>query len=252
MKPPQLIASILVIGFLGGVTVLLLRGPKAVVLAAYTSSLQGRTPAQISNICLASRLANHHKIAHGEIFSLNQTLGPRVPEKGFRPGPTLLEEGPEDQPGGGICQLASALYNVALLSGLQIVERTPHRHVIRSAPPGRDATIYMESLDLKFRNPHPFPVTIVSICRSSYLVVKALAPSPLSDRIEIQTQVLERIPFHKVTRPGVVGTRRKVMRQGIPGFRVQVIRVYRSPSGDERREIMGEDEYDPLDEIHSM
>lgn len=57
-----------------------------------------------------------------------------------------------DIPGGGMCQVSSTLYNVALIANLEITERHPHSRRVYYVPVDKDATIYYPSLDLKFIN----------------------------------------------------------------------------------------------------
>ena len=53
---------------------------------------------------------------------------------------------------GGMCQVSSTLYNVALLANLEITERHPHSRRVYYVPADKDATVYYGSLDLRFVN----------------------------------------------------------------------------------------------------
>src|SRR5206468_12891452 len=55
--------------------------------------------------------------------------------------------------GGGLCQLSNALYDVALTAGCAIVERHAHSRRLPGsmAALGRDATIFWNYVDLRFR-----------------------------------------------------------------------------------------------------
>ena len=57
--------------------------------------------------------------------------------------------------GGGLCQLSNALYDAALKAGCDIVERHAHSRRIEGsmAAQGRDATIFWNYVDLRFRPP---------------------------------------------------------------------------------------------------
>jgi vancomycin resistance protein YoaR len=55
--------------------------------------------------------------------------------------------------GGGICQVSTTMFRVALNTGLKITERHNHAYPVSYYnPPGLDATIYIPSPDLKFVN----------------------------------------------------------------------------------------------------
>ncbi len=55
--------------------------------------------------------------------------------------------------GGGLCQLSNALYDAALSAGCEIVERHAHSHRVPGsmAESGRDATVFWNYVDLRFR-----------------------------------------------------------------------------------------------------
>lgn len=66
--------------------------------------------------------------------------------------------------GNGVCQIASTIYNTALLGGLEIVERRQHAQLLPYVPGGQDATVVSsgsQSLtDFKFKNTYNYPIYI--------------------------------------------------------------------------------------------
>jgi glycosyltransferase involved in cell wall biosynthesis len=62
--------------------------------------------------------------------------------------------------GGGLCQLSNALYDAALSAGFEIVERHAHTQVIPGslAEVGRDATVFWNYVDLRFKSSSPFRI----------------------------------------------------------------------------------------------
>lgn len=121
-------------------------------IGSYTTEFTG-SPNRISNIQRAAELISSTLLAPGEVFSFNQTVGERTEARGFKTAPVIKEDGRlEDDLGGGICQVATTLFNAAFFAGLEIVERTNHLLYIDHYPMGRDATVSWGSPDLKFRN----------------------------------------------------------------------------------------------------
>ncbi len=92
-------------------------------------------------------------LAPGEEFDFKKEVGPRTPERGFvkapgiSPGIVL-----EDQYGGGICEVSTAVFNAALLAGLKITERRNHTIYFDHYPKGRDATVSDPGPNLRFVN----------------------------------------------------------------------------------------------------
>jgi hypothetical protein len=134
--------------------------PTPRLLSRYSTSLQGRDPAQLHNIQKVAAVLDGHFIQPGEVFSFNQVVGPRTRALGFESAPAFMSAAVIDSVGGGICQVSSSLYNTALTAGLEIVERHPHYTTIASVPPGRDATVWYGQADLRLRNSYPWPIQI--------------------------------------------------------------------------------------------
>lgn len=124
-------------------------------------SLNSLSAAQRSNVRLAAQALNGLILPAGEPFSFNRVVGPRTRARGYRAAPSYL--GPESPStlGGGICLLSSALYQLALKTGLSIEQRVPHLRVIHSVPPGLDATVWYGGADLKFTNQSQQPLQLV-------------------------------------------------------------------------------------------
>jgi vancomycin resistance protein YoaR len=107
---------------------------------------------RVENIHLAATVLNNTVVEPGQLFSLNDKLGPRTPEKGYVKAPILVEDGFGEDYGGGISQLTTTLYNAVFFGGYEDVEHAPHRFYITRYPMGREATINYPVTDLKFRN----------------------------------------------------------------------------------------------------
>ncbi|HPA25973.1 MAG TPA: VanW family protein [bacterium] len=120
------------------------------------SSYVGSPVNRRKNIKVGADSLNGLLIKPGETFSLNQALGDITPTKGYVP--ELVIKGTKTVPeyGGGLCQIATTAFRLALNSGLKIIERKPHAYrVSYYEPAGTDATIYSPNPDLKFLNDTP-------------------------------------------------------------------------------------------------
>lgn len=121
------------------------------ILGSYESWISGSYQ-RYSNIELASSCLNNSVIWPGEVFSFNQTVGPRTVERGFMPAPVILMGARELDYGGGVCQVSSTLYNTVLASGLKITERHQHSLPVSYVPAGSDAAVDYGHMDLRFKN----------------------------------------------------------------------------------------------------
>lgn len=122
-------------------------------IASYTSTLYDNQESRVYNITKACSILNGTIIKPGEEFSFNNKIGPMGEENGFKKATGFDSDGKLIQiSGGGMCQISSTLYNVALLANLEITERHAHSRRVNYVPADKDATIYYGSLDLKFIN----------------------------------------------------------------------------------------------------
>ncbi len=120
-------------------------------LSAYKTYNSG-TSDRITNLRLGVTLLDDTLVRPGGTFSLNETIGERTTERGFRSAPVIIGTRFEEEVGGGTSQVATTVFNAAWEAGLRITERNPHSLYISRYQLGRDATVYWPSLDLKFVN----------------------------------------------------------------------------------------------------
>ena len=121
-------------------------------ISLFKHSIQSR----IFNITLAASRMNGVLIAPDEEFSFNKALGDVSSFTGYKQayiiqnGKTILGDG------GGVCQVSTTFFRALLNGGLPISERHAHAYRVgyyeEDSPPGFDATIYVPSVDLKFKN----------------------------------------------------------------------------------------------------
>lgn len=132
-----------------------------------TSLFQHSIPSRIYNVTLGATRVNGTIIKPGEEFSFAKAVGDVSSLTGYQQayviqnGHTVLGDG------GGICQVSTTLFRAALNAGLTITERHAHDYRVgyyeEDGPPGIDATVYVPSVDLKFRNDTAHSILIQSV-----------------------------------------------------------------------------------------
>ncbi|HLL15761.1 MAG TPA: VanW family protein [Pyrinomonadaceae bacterium] len=112
------------------------------------------------NLRLAVRRLNGVEVPAGGMFSFWAQVGRTTRRRGYVRGRELREGCIIPAVGGGICQLSNALYDAALHAGFEIIERHAHSKVIPGslAERGRDATVFWNYVDLRFKSPHAFRI----------------------------------------------------------------------------------------------
>ena len=219
------------LALLGG-SAALLAVPGEATLGAFSTSLAERSSGQKHNARLAlSRLVGA-KIDPGETFSFNTHVGSFSRDMGYRKAPVSYNGQLIDDWGGGVCQTSTTLYNAALLAGMQIVERNHHRFQPAYVPPGRDAAVAFTNIDLRFRNPFPYPVRIDGRVEGSRLLVSVVGPEKLMQGVEVVSVVRE-LQTPQTFEFGAESGRRRIRNTGKNGFDVSVYRI----TGNKREQI---------------
>lgn len=111
------------------------------------------------NMALALAACNGSVIEPGETWSFNACTGDsNLTSLGYRYATVLI--GGERVPGvgGGLCQSSTTIYNAAIRTNMEIVERYCHYFQSSYADAGLDATIDYPYLDLKLKNPTDYPM----------------------------------------------------------------------------------------------
>jgi vancomycin resistance protein YoaR len=112
------------------------------------------------NLRVAARKIDGLVLLPGEVFDFNAVVGERNEASGFRPAPVIAGGELVDGLGGGACQIAGTIHAAAFFAGLTILERHPHSRPSFYIKLGLDAAVSYPTINLVFRNDHPFPVVI--------------------------------------------------------------------------------------------
>ena len=217
------------------------------LLGEYTTKFKASNVKRSNNIRLGAAMIDGTIIAPGDVFSFNEVVGPRTPERGFLEADIILNAELVPGIGGGICQVSTTLYNAALLSDLEIVSRVNHSLPISYVPLGRDATVSYGAIDLKVRNSTDHHVLLKARVDKDTITFKVFGDLPRDMVVGIETEVLERIE------PGVIeqvdakspSGSRTTIQTGAPGYLVAVWRVVISEGVEIRRELISRDRYKP-------
>lgn len=144
------------------------------VLSSFTTNFNKDNFSRAHNIGLAGKKINNYLLLPGEEFSMDMALGPRTPGNGYMQAPIIMKSQVVPGTGGGICQVATTLYNAALLSLLPVTMRVSHSIPLGYVPPGRDATISEGYIDLKFKNNRDYTICIAAEIKGGSITVKII------------------------------------------------------------------------------
>lgn len=204
----------------------------------------------IKNISIASYCVNEYILRPGEMFSFNNVLGNRTREKGYQDGP-VYDNGKEIRGlGGGICFVSSGLYYVALYSNMQIIERSNHMFNPGYVPAGLDSAISMGNLDLKFKNTLSNPIKIITKFDGKNLKIQFLGTDE-GYSVQMETREYDNLKAKTEYRynSNLEKGKKNIIQTGKDGLKVDVSRIIRKDGKEIKRENLGTDSYNKLDEI---
>lgn len=221
-----------------------------IMLGAFCTVLRDPLPGEEFNVHLAARLLAGTVVKPGQIFSQNQRIGPYDESRGFQKGPTYIGNRLTTTIGGGVCKIASTLYNVTVLSNLSIVERHYHSMPVPYVPYGQDATVAYGVKDFKFRNDTSYPVLIWAegIGNNLYIAFYGKAKPP---KIEWRHEVLSTEKAQTVYRknPQLPAGEEKMVLEGMDGAVIKSWIIIENQDGTTTTRNMGVSHYIPMNNI---
>ena len=163
-------------------------------LGKYSTKFNASNVDRAYNIKLATKSVTDVLVHPKEVFSLNETIGPRLAKFGYKTAKVIINNEYVDGIGGGICQVSSTLYNAALLANMKIVERKNHSLPSAYIDMGRDATISGDYIDLKFQNNGEYPVYIYGEVKGGEVKFSIYGKQENPNRsIKIKTEIVKKI-----------------------------------------------------------
>ena len=154
------------------------------LLASFTTETTSST-SRNTNIRLCAEAFNGYVVAPGEVFSLNTLTGPRTTDKGYKPAGAIQNGIMVQEPGGGVCQVSTTLFNAVVRAGMEIVERHGHSWPSDYVKIGMDAAIDYPAKDFQFKNVSDAPIYLVSTFEDRQLTVEVYGKPVVEEGVTI-------------------------------------------------------------------
>lgn len=130
------------------------------VLGTFSTDFSSSGNSRSTNLRVGSGKINGTVLMPGEVLSGYELMHPFTTANGYATAAAYENGQVVDSVGGGVCQISTTLYNAALLSEMEIVQRQNHSMVINYVKPSMDAAIAGTYKDLKFKNPYDTPIYV--------------------------------------------------------------------------------------------
>lgn len=222
-----------------------------VLMSAYCTVLPDPLPGEEENVHVGAKLLTGILVEPGEVFSQNKTIGPYTQARGYKEGPTYADSRITTTTGGGVCKIATTLYNVSVMSNLQIVERHAHSMPVSYVPYGQDATVSYGIKDFQFKNNTYSPILIWTQAIDNILYIGLYGKSK-PPKVEWHHEFLETKKTKKIYRinpklsPGV----KKIVVIGMDGAKVKSWVTIEQQNGSVITKQLGKSVYLPLPYIY--
>ncbi|HYO00226.1 MAG TPA: VanW family protein [Actinomycetota bacterium] len=195
-------------------------------ISQYTTVFDSRNAPRVGNIDRMASAMDGKVIKPGEVFSLNTATGERTVANGYQEAGVLVDGELVPGIGGGVCQVATTLFNSVFSAGLDVVERSNHSLFVSAYPTGKDAMVNFGTQDLRFKNDTEYGLLLRARVSARELTV-SIYSSPLGRTVSETTspQTNPRVPQVKyIDDPTLPKGAEVVSAEGKPGFDVTVTR----------------------------
>lgn len=163
-------------------------------MGSFSTTFRSSSEERSANIKNAASKINGRVIYPGEEFSTLNCVTPFSAENGYFEAGSYFAGKLTDSFGGGVCQVASTLYNAVLQAELEVTKRNNHGLTVEYVQLAADAAIAESSrLDFCFKNNTQVPVFIAAYVEDRTLTIELFGydARPAERTIKYVHEILE-------------------------------------------------------------
>ena len=220
-------------------------------IASYTTRYASGAEARNNNIHVAADALNNSICKAGETWSFLALAGEATPEKGYQGAGAIIGGEYSDAIGGGICQVATTVFNAVYEAGYPIERRNNHSLYIASYPEGRDAAIAYPDIDLVWRNDTESDVLLRMSYTNSSVSATLYGVAPGYEVTTVYGEWEEGEPYRTVVRKDPdypIGTE-FIESSGANGRSITIVRTVKDRNGNIIQEKEFHSNYQPKNEV---
>ena len=219
------------------------------LISSFSTSYNNASANRNENLKVAAQKISR-MLLPDEIFYLSNQLEPFTEAAGYKNAGVIVNGKIEDGLGGGVCQVASTLYNAVLLTDIEIVSRQNHSLPVAYVPLGRDATYATGVIDFKFKNNTGYPLFIEGYCENNKVYVNIYGHKDAIPEYDIKfdsvvTEVIP-APATKYEDDSTLEKGKEVVEiKALDGKRVKLYKLYYKNGVLEKKELVDTSYYKP-------
>ena len=200
------------------------------LIGSFSTAFSADDKNRNENLRVACEKINGIVLQPGDIFDMNEALGPQTAENGYKSAGAIENGKIVSAIGGGVCQVTTTMYNAAIFAELKIVERHNHSLMVGYVPLGRDAAVAGTYRNLRFQNDTDYPVYIEAYIENNNVVCNIYGHEIHDEghRVEFERVWVATIgkPSEKVTNdPNMYEGEREVTYNGKTGAKIDTYKL---------------------------
>ncbi|MCC8060449.1 MAG: VanW family protein [Clostridiales bacterium] len=225
------------------------------VLGSFSTDFSSSGAARSKNLANGAGKINGCVLMPGETLSGYEYMHPFTTANGYYTAAAYENGMVVDSVGGGVCQIATTLYNAALQAELEITQRQNHSMIVTYVKPSMDAAIAGTYKDIKITNNYSTPVYIEGYTSGKTLTftIYGKETRPENRKIEYVSETLSRTdpgaPTERLDASLAPGTRQKVQSAHV-GLKSRLWKVVRVDGVETERTLLNTDTYNASKAIY--
>lgn len=162
------------------------------LLGAYSTNFASSSAGRAQNVRNGVSKADGKILYPGEEFDLAKTVSPFTQENGYELAGAYQNGTTVESFGGGICQVATTLYNAVIRAELEVTMRFNHSMMVHYVEPSMDAAIAGDYKDLRFKNNLDAPIYIEGYCSGGiiYFNIYGKETRPANREISFESETV--------------------------------------------------------------
>lgn len=218
------------------------------VLGTFSTDFSSSGAARSKNLTNGAGKINGHLLMPGETLSGYECMHPFTTSNGYYTAAAYENGQVVDSVGGGVCQIATTLYNAALQAELEITQRQNHSMIVTYVKPSMDAAIAGTVKDIKVTNNYSTPIYVEGYTSGRTLTFTFYGKEtrPANRKVEYISETLSvtdpGAPQQKVDNSMAPGTSRRVQ-SAHRGLRSRLWKVVTENGVETERTLLHTDTY---------
>ena len=218
------------------------------VLGTCTTDFSSSGEARSKNLANGAKKINGKILMPGDTLSGYECMSPFTTDNGYFTAAAYENGQVVDSVGGGVCQIATTLYDASLMAELTITQRQNHSMIVNYVKPSMDAAIAGTYKDIKITNPYDTPIYVEggTSGRKLTFTIYGKETRPANRKVEYISETLGTTdpgaPKEKVDNSLAPGTRKQVQ-SAHTGLKSRLWKVVTVDGVETERTILHTDTY---------